>query len=174
MKKKRHFILLPLLVILLGFFTVFAHTFILNIVKGCVHFPEEHYDAELKMEDGKSFHVLRRLKVEGKNNGTEGNAVFIVRFRFEDLKLEINKNLSMIPAPFLINMEGFREKYWTFNEDTDWFQGIYQWESREAAEKYPDSFIFKLMTKRSAQGTLFYKIIPNNDLSEYIEKLLSE
>jgi len=32
----------------------------------------------------------------------------------------------MIPAPFLIGMEGFREKYWTFNKTNDYFQGIYQ------------------------------------------------
>jgi len=118
--------------------------------------------------------VLRRLKVEGENDNAEACAVFKVRFKFKSLALKTNKQLSMIPAPFLMGMEGFREKYWTFDEQSGYFQGIYQWESKEIAEKYPESFIFKLMTKRAAPGTLSYEIIPNTDLSQYIEELSSK
>jgi hypothetical protein len=126
---------------------------------------------DLNMEDGKKFTVLRRLKVEAKNESTKGYAVFKVRFKFKSLELKTNKRLSMIPAPFLMGMKGFREKYWTFNEETDYFQGIYQWESKQIAEKYPDSFIYKLMTKRSAPGTLAYEVLPNTNLSEYIKRI---
>ena len=136
--------------------------------------PDEHIGASLKMEDGKTFTVLRRLQVEGRDETTDGYTVFKVRFKFKSLKLDTNKSLSMIPAPFLMGMKGFREKYWTFNEETDYFQGIYQWESKESAEKYPDSFIYKLMTKRSAPGTLSYEISPNTDLSHYIKRISSE
>ena len=48
---------------------------------------------------------------------------------------------------------------------------IYEWESDEFAAK---SFIFKLMTKRSAKGTLSYEIIPDTDLAKYMEKLTSD
>lgn len=174
MKKKKVVILLSILIILIVSFTVFAHTFVFNVFSGRVHLPEEYVGAKLKLEDGKEFTVLRRLQVDGINNIVDGYAIFKVRFKFKSLKLETNKCLSMIPAPFLMGMKGFREKYWTFNEDTDYFQGIYQWESKEIAEKYPDSFIFKLMTKRSAPGTLSYEIIPNTDLSQYIKRLSSE
>jgi hypothetical protein len=67
-----------------------------------------------------------------------------------------------------LGMTGFREKNWTINENTNDFQGIYQWTSREMAEHYPDTFIFKLMTKRAAPGTISYEIMPNTDLVEYI------
>jgi len=113
--------------------------------------------------------VFRRLQVEGRNNTAEGYAVFKVRFKFKNFRPQTNKRLSMIPAPFLVGMEGFREKYWTFNKDRDYFQGIYQWESKEIAEKYPDSFIFKLMTKRAAPGTVSYEIMPDTNISEYIK-----
>lgn len=163
--------LLLFTIILFLFFITIGKAFIGNIISGRVHFPDEYIGETLSMEDGKKFIVLRRLQVEGRNNTADGYAVFKVRFKFKSLKLETNKRLSMIPAPFLVGMEGFREKYWTFNEDTDYFQGIYQWESKEIAEKYPDSFIFKLMTKRSEPGTLSYEIIPNTDLSQYIKRL---
>ena len=97
-------------------------------------------------------------------------AVFKVRFQFKSFGPSINKRLSMIPTPFLIGMKGFREKYWTIDETSGFFQGIYQWESKTLAEKYPSSFIFMLMTNRSVEGTLSYEILPARDLSKYIEK----
>ncbi len=171
MKKQTVVILFSILIILVVFIIVFAHTFVFNVFSGRVRFPEEYVGANLTMEDGKNFTVFRRLKIEEKNDTDDEYAVFKVRFKFKSLKLKFNKRLSMIPVPFLVGMEGFREKYWTFDENTDYFQGIYQWESKEIAEKYPDSFIFKLMTKRSAPETLSYETIPNTDLSQYIKGL---
>ena len=164
---------LPLLILitLLIVFTIFGNTFASNLIHGLVHFPEEYVGKILTMEDGKKFTALRRLQVERENSATDGLAVFKVRFKFNSLSLGINKHLSMIPAPFLVGMEGFREKYWTFDNHTGYFQGIYQWESEEYAAKYPQSFIFKLMVKRSAEGTLAYEVIPNTILSDYIKKL---
>ena len=68
-------------------------------------------------------------------------------------------------------MEGFLEKDWTINEATNEFQGIYQWSSTEAAENYPDSFIFKLMTKRAAPSTVTYEIMPDTDVSDYLSTI---
>lgn len=172
-KKKSVFILSSILILLFGALAVLVHTLAFNIIRGRVHFPEEYVGQNLIMKDDKKFTVLRRLQVEGKGKAADDHAVFKVRFKFKDLKMETNKRLSMIPVPFLMGMKGFREKYWTFNEDTDYFQGIYQWESKEIAENYPDSFIFKLMTKRAAPGTLSYEIIPDMDLSKYIRELAS-
>jgi hypothetical protein len=149
---------------------VFAKPLVLNLLGGHVHFPEKYVGQYLTMEDGKKFLVFRRLMIGHENHIDRSPAVFKVRFQFKNLKPSINKQLSMIPAPFLIGMKGFREKYWTFDEHSGFFQGIYQWESEEAAQNYTRSFIYKLMIKRSAKGTLSYEIIPDTDLSQYIEK----
>ena len=125
------------------------------------------------MEDGKKFQVIRHLKVDPKKVPEKSVAVFKVRFKFSGLSLRVNKRLSMIPTPFLMAKPGFRQKIWTVSED-GYFQGIYQWASKEFAEKYPQSFIFKLMIKRSAEGTLSFEVIPNTLLSEFIESLLVE
>ena len=174
MIKKKKLILLSILIILLAFFAFCTHTLIFNIISGRVHCPDEYIGSVFTMEDGQKFTALRRVQVEGENINSDACAVFIVRFKFENLEFETNKNLSIIPAPFLVNMEGFLEKIWTFNDDTGFFQGIYQWESKEIAENYPQSFVFNLMTKRAAAGTVSYKIIEDTDLSEYINQLLSK
>ncbi len=123
------------------------------------------------MEDGQEFQVIRHLKVDPKKGQEKSVAVFKVRFKFSGLPLRVNKRLSMVPAPFLIAKPGFLQKIWSVSKD-GYFQGIYQWASEEFAEKYPQSFIFKLMTKRAAEGTLSSGIIPNTFLSEFIESLL--
>jgi hypothetical protein len=170
---KKALIFVSAVVILLILLFVSVNTFMVNIVSGHVHFPKKYVGQHLTMEDGKNFLVFRRLMISDRNRVDGDPAVFKVRFQFKSLKFSINKHLSMIPAPFLIGMKGFREKYWTVDETSGFFQGIYQWESKETAENYPNSFIYKLMTKRSAEGTLSFEIIPVTDLSQYIEKLAS-
>lgn len=139
-----------------------------NLLKGHVHFPDENVGDVLKMKDGGNFTVFRRLKVDGEYEDHDNIAVFKVRFKFKSLSTQANKRLSIIPVPFLIGMKGFREKIWTINESTNDFQGIYQWSSKEMAARYPETFIFKLMTKRAAPGTVSYEIIPNTDLTYYV------
>ena len=170
MKKKKVIIPIFVLIILLVVFITFANTFTFNLLYGRIHFPKMNVGEYLTMEDGKTFRVLRRLQIAGKDKSTEGFAVFKVKFKFNNLSLSTNKRLSMIPAPFLVGMEGFKEKYWTFDDETGYFQGIYQWKTKEQAEKYPQSFIFKVMVKRSAEGTLDYQIIPNTLLEDYIRQ----
>jgi hypothetical protein len=150
---------------------IIGRTSIGNLMKGNVHFPEEYVGKVLTMEDGQKFTVFRTLKVDGSGDNPDNLAVFKVRFKFKNLSSGANKRLSIIPAPFLMGTEGFREKDWTINESTNEFQGIYQWSSREAAEQYPDTFIFKLMTKRAAPGTVSYEILPNTEITEYLKIL---
>ena len=123
------------------------------------------------MKDGKRFQVIRDLRVDPKLRLEKSVAVFKVRFKFSGLPLAVNKRLSMFPALFLMAKPGFRQKIWSVTED-GYFQGIYQWATKESAETYPDSFIFKLMTRRSKEGTLSYEIISDTILSRYIQKLI--
>jgi hypothetical protein len=168
MKIKLKNVILSVFAILLISCLIIARTTIGNLLRGYVHFPEEYVGDVLTMEDGQKFTIFRRLKVDGNGDNHDDLAVFKIRFKFKNLSTGANKRLSIIPAPFLMGMTGFREKNWTINENTNDFQGIYQWTSREMAERYPDTFIFKLMTKRAAPGTVSYEIIPNTDLSEYL------
>ena len=174
MEKKKAIVRLSVLAIILVLLAVFARTFAFNVLSGRVSFPEEHVGVNLKMDDGQKFRVFRRLKVDGRGDNPDDLVIFKVRFQFKNLSNSANRRLSIIPAPFLTGMKGFREKYWTIDEDTSLFQGIYQWSSKETAEGYPDTFIFRVMTKRSAPGTVSYEIIPNTEISAYLADVLSE
>ena len=171
MKMKTRNIIFSIVIVILITVMIIGRSTIGNLLRGNVHFPEEYVNDVLTMEDGQRFTVFRRLTVDGNEEGQSTPAIFKVRFRFKDLSIGANKRLSIIPGPFLMGMEGFLEKDWTINEATNEFQGIYQWSSTEAAEKYPNSFIFKLMTKRAAPGTVTYEIMPNTDLSAYLSAI---
>jgi hypothetical protein len=123
------------------------------------------------MEDGQEFLAFRHLVVDPKKGNDRSCAIFKVRFKFSSLALRINKRLSLLPTPFLIAKRGFKQKLWMIN-DKGFFQGIYEWESEESAEKYPESFIFKMMTKRSETGTVSYEVIPDILLSDYFNTLI--
>jgi hypothetical protein len=142
-----------------------------RLFSGRVRFSKEYSRKTLLMEDGKKFQVIRDLRIDPKKKMERSAAVFKVHFKFSGLPLFVNKRLSMFPVPFLIAKTGFCEKVWTMNKE-GYFQGIYQWESKDYAEEYPGSFIFKMMTKRSAAGTLSYEIIPDTLLSNYVKKLI--
>jgi len=174
MKKKKVIFPISMLIILFGLFSVISPKFLLNTIGGRISFPNKFISSKLTMEDGKEYSLFRTLHVDMDNRKLGEIAVFIVRFKFKDLSLEANKRLSMFPALFLIGMEGFIEKNWIINGETREFQGIYQWESTESAERYTESFIYNLMTKRAAPGSLSYDIKPNTDLSQYLKKLISK
>lgn len=168
MKIKLKNVILSVFAILLISCLIIARTTIGNVLRGSVHFPEEYVGDVLTMEDGQKFTVFRRLKVDGQGDNHDNKAVFKVRFKFKNLSTGANKRLSIIPAPFLMGMEGFLEKDWTINEATNEFQGIYQWSSKEIADRYPNTFIFKLMTMRAAPRTVSYETIPDADLTDYL------
>lgn len=142
-----------------------------RLISRRIRFSKDYMGKILCMEDGKKFQVIRDLKVGQKQSIEKSVAVFKVHFKFSGLPLGVNKRLSIIPAPFLMAKAGFYEKIWTVSED-GYFQGIYQWVSKEYAESYPQSFIFKLMTKRAKEGTLSYEVIPDMILSQYIKKFI--
>lgn len=123
------------------------------------------------MENRQKFIVIRHLVINPDNGKYKSPAVFKVSFKFSGLSLPVNKRLSMIPVPFLMAKPGFRQKIWSITED-GYFQGIYEWTTKESAEKYPQSFIFKMMTKRSVEGTLSSEVIPETILSDYVESLI--
>jgi hypothetical protein len=64
----------------------------------------------------------------------------------------------LIPIPFIVAQPGFRSKTWMIGQKTGAFQGLYEWDSIEDAEKYWTSFPMKLMKRRAVPETLSHEI----------------
>ena len=139
-----------------------------TLLAGRVSRPKR-YVGRVLHSDHHEYVIFRRLKVDVNNTDTS-QAVFKVKFKFRHLPTYINKHLSMIPVPFLIGLSGFREKYWALSED-GCFLGMYQWASEALANEYPNTFVFKVMTRRAIPGTVSYEVIPDTRISDYITLL---
>ena len=142
-----------------------------NVLRGRIHLPKEYSGKTLRMDDGHTFTIFRHVKLDGSKHDSEATpTVFIVRFTFAKLSQKANKLMSLIPIPLIVGFPGFREKIWMVNEETGYWQGVYQWESEQAVKEYQQSFVLGIMNKRSIHASLSYTILPDTYLSEYIEK----
>lgn len=133
-----------------------------------IHFPKERIGIVIKTKDKQEFTIFREVIV---NKKIDKPAVFRVKFLLSSMKPENNIRFSWLPVPFFIGLPGFQAKVWTLNYKNNYFQGIYQWENQEYAEKYSKSFAYRFMSGRSIPGTVSFKIIPNTTLEEYLESL---
>ena len=142
-----------------------------NVLRGRIHFSKEYLGKTLRMDDGQTFTIFRHVTLDfNKNNSEDTPAVFIVRFKFAKLSQQANRITSLIPIPLIAGFPGFRDKVWMVNEETGYWQGVYQWESEKAIEDYQQSFVLGIMNKRAIQESLSYTILPNTRLSEYMRK----
>ena len=88
----------------------------------------------------------------------------------------IISNSSRGPTPseptLIVGFPGFRTKIWTFHEATGAFQGIYEWDSAEAAADYAKSLAIRLMKKRAVPESVDQEMIPDTSIGEYLSSLI--
>jgi len=139
----------------------FFKTFLYLII-GRISFPKDRKGEEILMSDGIKFKIFRQVIVKPSRKQTAlPEALFKVRFIVENMSLKQNIRFSRIPIPFFIGLPGIRSKLWTFNEETGYFQGIYEWDTIKHAKKYSKSFAMKFMTRRSKPGSVCSSILSN-------------
>jgi hypothetical protein len=132
-------------------------------------YPRIYLDEEIIMEDGLKFKIFRHMSLKVKNE-SDKKSIFIVRFKFKKFSHKANIRLSRIPIMLIAGFPGFRDKLWMIDYETDYWQGLYQWETEESIKKYQNSFVLGLMNKRSDDSTLEYKIIPKKDIRQYLNE----
>lgn len=124
---------------------------------GRIHCPREGIGRSV--QDGEEFVEFRKVVVDPTGHQpAEPKALFHVRFRFGRFSPAVNKFLSLIPIPFIIAQQGFRSKTWLLGTQTGTFEGMYEWDTAEDAQRYWDSFPMKMMKRRAIPDTLHYEI----------------
>ena len=132
------------------------------LIIGRISFPRDRNGEEILMSDGQKFTIFRQVKIKPRKKQTaHPEVLFKVRFIVENMSMKQNIRFSRIPIPFFIGLSGFRSKLWTFNEETGFFQGIYEWDTIKHAKKYSNSFAMKFMTRRAKLGTVSSSILLN-------------
>jgi len=125
---------------------------------GRVHSPKKRSGEVIHGKE--AFIIFRQVVLDpGANKIERSGARLAVRFQFRRFSLRTNRILSLIPIPFIIAQPGFRSKIWMSEKRTGEFQGLYEWDTVDDAEKYRFSFPMKLMNKRAVPESLTYEIM---------------
>ncbi len=82
--------------------------------------------------------------------------------------------LSLIPVPLIGGYPGFRHKLWMVQEETGYWQGVYEWESTEAVETYRRSFILGAMNRRAEPDSISETVVPRTLLEDYVGSRIEE
>ncbi len=136
-----------------------------------LRFPEDYCNRHVAMKDGMKFTIFRHMRLRRKKHSSVGS-IFIVRFKFKKFSHKTNIRTSRIPMPLIAGFPGFRDKLWMIDWQTGYWQGLYQWDSTDAIEKYKKSFVLGIMNRRSIHSTLSYEIIPDLDINEYLRRVI--
>ena len=136
-----------------------------------IHFPSNYKNKIVRMEDGIEFKIFRHMSIKS-DNRSETGSILIVRFKFKKFSHKANIRLSRIPILLIAGFPGFRDKLWMIDWKTDYWQGIYYWESVEAIEKYKKSFVLGMMNKRAIDDSISYDIVKDRNINDYLQSIL--
>lgn len=141
---------------------------ILGLLTGKLRMSREFVDRETVSDDGQVFTIFRQIK-KRKTEAFEGRITFVVRFKFSHLSHQANKLASIIPMLLIAGFPGFVQKLYAVNKETGYWQGMYEWKSEKHLEAYKQSFVYRMMNKRSLKGTVQSRTISNGHLADLIE-----
>ena len=143
---------------------------LLRLLSGLVHYPKDRVGETLTMENGEKHTMFREMKVTSSRSvPADCMTVLKVRFKFARFSQAVNRRLSLIPIPVIIGMPGFRQKTWTFCEESGYSLGIYQFESMEQAEQYRNSIIMRVLGKRSVPGSTTHEFYSGMLIEKYLK-----
>jgi hypothetical protein len=140
-----------------------------RLILGKLRCSKQYLGDSIKMEDGQEFSIFRYITVVPPRE-SESEIVFIIRFKFTRLSHRVNKMVSIIPMLLITGFPGFQTKMYAVNEKSGYWQGMYQWESKQALEEYKKSFVFKVMNRRAVKSSLSSIEFEGLPLVDYIKK----
>jgi len=80
--------------------------------------------------------------------------------------------LSRIPILLIVGFPGFGYKIWMIDWETNYWQGIYEFDNTAAIDQYKKSFVLGMMNKRAISDTISYHVLPDTDIREYVRSAL--
>jgi len=144
---------------------------VLRMLTGRLRLESRYVGGILVMEDGQRFRVFRHLSLRGneeREQSAPAPAVLVVRLKFARFSQTLNRLLSLIPVPLIGGYPGFRRKLWMVQEETGYWQGVYEWESTEAVEAYRRSFVLHTMNRRAEPRSVSQTVVLRATLENYV------
>lgn len=137
----------------------FLH-FHLLLIKGEICFPDEMCGKIISGKD-RPYRVFLQVRKK-QEKGIPSDKVFLrITFRVKRLDFLQRRLIPVLSIPFFAGFSGFVSKMFCINKEDKSLQGLYQWESREAVERYVSSYPMKFMRRNAAVGSVTCEISEN-------------
>jgi hypothetical protein len=142
---------------------------IMRLMVGRLRLSKTYTGQTIEAEDGQEYTVFRHIRIYP-DQEVVSPVTFFVRFKFSRLSHKANKIASVIPMLLITGYPGFHMKMYGVNRVNGYWQGMYQWESKQALDEYKESFVFRMMNKRAITSSISSFELYNQPLLSYFEK----
>lgn len=140
---------------------------LIRLLTGKLKFTRQYIGNTIKMKNGSEFTIFRHITKHPFNQNTS-DCIFVISFKFAHLSHKVNKLASVIPMLLITGFPGFIKKMYAVNFKNGYWQGMYQWESKEHLEEYKKSFVFKMMNKRAISDSITSIEMIDHKLNDFI------
>lgn len=140
------------------------------LLSGRVRFPKDRVGKVPTLENGQQYTVFREALLKPKQRRPEEpDGVFRVWFRSR-MSPTRTIFLSYLTLLGFLGLPGFRSKLWLFDETSEDFGGIYEWDTVQDAENYETSYAMRFSKWRSVPGTFKTEVFPRSDLRSLVHR----
>ncbi len=142
---------------------------LIRLLFGRLRILKQYTGTNVKMDDDRHFRIFRHITTYPLEE-SKTSTVFIIGFKFARLSHKSNKIASIIPMLLITGFPGFDAKMYAVNFENGYWQGMYQWKSKDHLEDYKKSFVFKMMNKRAISESLSSIDLEGRKLIDFIEQ----
>ena len=140
-----------------------------RVIIGRLRLSDQFLGRKVSMQDGQVFKIFRHITRHPVPK-SDAPVVFIVSFKFARGSHNANKLASILPMLLITGFPGFATKMYGVNESNGYWQGMYQWQSKQALETYKKSFVFRMMNKRAVKDSLASFEMEHQTLADFMNR----
>lgn len=129
------------------------------LIKGEVHFPQEHVGRRLHFADGTTGQVYRETVTA---RDAAEPCFLAVSFRLRLVRgpgHALFRAESLLNTPLFVGFPGFVSKLWLADDGAGRYRGLYEWDGAEQAEAYARA-LWRVLELVSVPGSIDYEVVP--------------
>jgi len=143
------------------------------LVEGRVRFPRDRLGDVLERPDGDAFVVYRETALDPATDASEDGVVLVFRIQVTDpeagetLRDVLFDPLANLATPFFAGMSGFRRKLWLAGERPGEFLELYEWATRDDADRFV-AVLESLLAPFGFAGSASFEVVEDDSVDEYV------
>lgn len=140
-------------------------------LRGELRSPKDRVGTVVTFPEGVRSEVFRETRVDERSFRLPAVLVFEFRLRGMGPKRRLLHAMfrtgCVVNTPLFAGFPGFGTKLWMTDLGTGGYRGLYEWYGADLAHAYA-SALARILTPVSVQGSVRYRVIPGQQLDEYL------